>query len=98
MLFFFSSEIVFVCDKVAASPFKYAIILTLKSKNSLKFDQDTASDYVRDKEKHDAKVSYKLFEDKYGYDTLLNIYPFQTLFQLKNFLGGIQFFFTVVGK
>ena len=53
---------------------------------------------MRDKENHDAKVSYKLFEDKYGYDTLLNIYPFPTLFQLKNFLGSIQFFLTVVGK
>ena len=44
------------------------------------------------------KISYKLFEVKYGYDPLFDISTFPTLLQLAGFFGGIQHCVTIVGK
>ena len=51
-----------------------------------------------EKDKPQWKLSYKVFEDQYGYDPLLEISPHPTLFQLKDFLGGIRHCVTVVSK
>ena len=53
---------------------------------------------VREKVKPRRKLLYKLFKEQNGYDLLIVIYQFPTLIQLKEFLGGIQDFVTVVGK
>ena len=37
-------------------------------------------------------------KEEYGYDHLLDIYPYPTLIQLKDCLGGIYHCVTVVGK
>ena len=47
------------------------------------------------KRKTRCKLSYKLFEEQYGYYLLRDIYPFPTLIQLKYFIGGIQYCVTI---
>ena len=70
----------------------------LKANERLKLSQDVASNHVREKVKPQCKLSYKVFEEKYGYDTLLGISPFPTLIKLTEFLGGIKHCVIVVGK
>ena len=79
-----------VGEKVIADHYKEMIIPSLKTKDRLKLDQDGAIHNVKEKRKPWCKLSYKLFEEKYGYDPLLDIYPFPTLIQLKYFIGGIE--------
>ena len=50
---------------------------------------------VIQKGKPRCKLSYKVFELKYGYYSLLEIYMFQTFILLKDFLGEIQHYVTV---
>ena len=54
----------------------------LKANERLKLSQDVASNHVREKVKPQCKLSYKVFEEKYGYDTLLGISPFPTLIRV----------------
>ena len=60
-------------------------------------DQYVEMNHVREKRKPQCKLWYKLFKEEYGYDPSLNIYPFPTSIQLKDFLGRIQQCVTVVG-
>ena len=39
-----------------------------------------------------------MFQEQDLYDQFLDIYPFPTLVKLKYFIGGIQYFVTVVGR
>ena len=57
-----------------------------------------ALDFARERGKTRRKISHKLFKEQYGYDKLLDIYPFPTLILLTEFLDGIQDCVTVVGK
>ena len=88
----------FIGDKVADGYFKDEIIPSLKASNRLKFAQDVALNRVRDKEKPRCKLLYKVLKEEYGYDTLLDISPYPTMILLKEFLGGIHHFFSVVVK
>ena len=54
--------------------------------------------HVRDKEKTQQKLSYKLFKEEDGYDLFMYISPFPTLIQFKEFIGEIQYCVTVVGR
>ena len=51
----------------------------LKANNGIRFAQDVAMNHVRDKGKPLCKLSYKIFKDQDGYDTLPIIYLFSTL-------------------
>ena len=53
---------------------------------------------MREKGKPWYKISYRLFREQERYDPLLEMYPNPKLFQLKDFLGGIQHYVTAVGK
>ena len=53
---------------------------------------------VIDKGKTQCKLSYKLFEEEYGYDPFLDIYTYPTLIHLKDFLGGIHHCVAVIVK
>ena len=37
-------------------------------------------------------------KEEYGCDPMIEIYPYPTLFKLKDFLGGIHHYVTVVGN
>ena len=49
------------------------------------------------REKHDVKY-HKKIKEEYGYDPLLEIYPYPKFIWLKCFLGGIHHCVTVVDK
>ena len=70
----------------------------LKSNDRIKLAQDVELDHVRENGKPHCKLSYKVFKEEYGYDTLLEISPYTALIQLKYFLGGIRHCVTVVCK
>ena len=53
---------------------------------------------VIEKGKSQCKILYKVLKEDYLYDQFLDISPFPTLVQLKDFLGGVHNYFTVVGK
>ena len=53
---------------------------------------------VREKVKPPCKLLYKVFKEEDGYDPFIDISPFPTLIQLKDFLGGVYHCVTVVGK
>ena len=53
---------------------------------------------VRDKLKTLCKLLYKVSKEEYGYDILLGISPYPTIFNLKDFLGGIHHCVAVLGK
>ena len=53
---------------------------------------------VREKGKIRCKLSYRVFKEEYGYYTLLGIYPYPAVIQLKEFLRGIHHCVTVVGR
>ena len=88
----------FVGDKIAADNFKYKMITSLKANGGLKFAQDGAMSHVRDKFKPRWKLSHKVFEGQYGYDTLIETSLLPTIIQLKYFLCGIQHCVTFVGN
>ena len=64
----------------------------------LKFAKYVTMNHVIYKGNPQFKLSYNIFKGKYRYDTLIEISPFPTLIQLKEFLGGIHHCVTVVGK
>ena len=70
----------------------------LKDKGRLKFSQDAALDFVIEKLNPRRKLSYKLFEEQYGYDPLFDISIFPALIQLTEFLCGLQLCVISVGK
>ena len=45
--------------------------------------------YLRKKGKPWCKLSYKVFQEQYGYDQIIDIFLFPILFQLADFIGGI---------
>ena len=53
---------------------------------------------MREKDKPQWKLSYKLLKEQYVYNPLLGIYPFPTWIQLKDSLCGIQPCVTVIGN
>ena len=87
-----------VCEKIAAYIFKDGIIHPLKSKDSLKFALGMTLNHVIEKVNPWWKHSYKVFRKQYGCDPFIDIYPFPTLIQLTEFIGGVQHCVTVVGK
>ena len=92
----FQSEFFFVGDKISDVCFKDGITKSIEANCSHKFDQDVAINCVREKEKPRYKLSYRLFKEHYGYDSLLYISPFPTLIQLEEFICGIQHCVTVL--
>ena len=94
----FSSLFYFVGNKIAAYCFKYEITSSLKANYRIKCSQDVAMNDVREKEKPRRKLLYKVFNEEYAYNSLLEIYQFSTLIQLKDSLGGIHQCVIVVGK
>ena len=57
-----------------------------------------AINHVREKVKSLCKILYTLFKEDIGYYPFIDISPFPTLIQLKDFLCGIHHFVTVFGK
>ena len=53
---------------------------------------------MREKGKPQIKLKYKIFNQTYVYDPLIDISPFPIPNKLTYFLGGIQHCVTVVGK
>ena len=53
---------------------------------------------VRENRKPRCKISYKVLKEEHGYEPLLEIFPYPTLIQLKDFLGGVHHCVSVVGK
>ena len=88
----------FIGETIAADNFKYEVTTSLKTNGSLKSAQDLSLNIVRGKGTPQCKLSYKIFKESYGYDTLLDIYTYQKLLQLKNVIDGINHYVTVVGK
>ena len=93
-----SYEFFFVGNKKIGDIFKDTITTSIKANYRLKFARYVTTDNVREKGKPRWKISYKVFKYQYGCDPLIDIYMFQILIQLKEFLGGIQHCFTVVGR
>ena len=98
MFYSFSSAFFFIGDKIAADNLKDEITTSIKANNRLKCDQDVSLHSVRDKGKPQYKLSYKILQEEYGYDTLLDISSYPTLIQLKYFIGRIHNCVRVVGK
>ena len=92
-----SSAFLFFGDKVSACRFKDEIIPSLKANYRLKSDRDVEKNHLIDKGKTRCKLSYKLFKEEYGYDTLLDISTYPTFIKLKDFPGGIHHCVTVLG-
>ena len=93
-----SSTFYFISDKIAADNFKDGMTPSLKANYGLKFAQDVALNRVREKVKPRCKMSYKLLNEEYLYDPLLDIAPYSTLFQFKYDLDGIHHCVTVIDK
>ena len=70
----------------------------LKANYRLKFSQDVAMNSLIENGKPQIKLSYNVFKEQYGYDSLLDISQFPTFIHLKEFIGGIRHCVTVVGK
>ena len=58
---------------------KMKIHPSLKANDRLKFSQDVSTNRAREKGKPQCKISYQVLKEEYGYDPLLEIYPYQTL-------------------
>ena len=84
--------------KISADCFKDEITPLIKKKNGLKISQDLALNHIRDKVTPWYKISYKVLKEEYEYDPLLEIYPFTTLIQLKDFIGRVHHCVTVIDK
>ena len=82
-------------DNIFDDNFRDTIIYLLLKNVRLKLSQDVTINHVKEKGKPRCKLSYKVFELKYGYYSLLEIYMFQTFILLKDFLGEIQHYVTV---
>ena len=63
-----------------------------------KFAQDVALSYVRETGKPRCKLSHKILKLEYEYYPLLDISPYPTLIQLKDFLDGIHHCVIFFGK
>ena len=85
---FFSSSFYFVGDKNSADCFKDDIKSSLKANGRFKFSPNVSVNHVIEKGKPQFKILYKVFEEEYGYDSLLDIFTFIELIQLKYFLLG----------
>ena len=90
--------LLFSGNKVVADGFKDDIIPSLKAKSRLQPDHEVILNQGREKVKPRCKLSYKVFNEKYGYDTLIEIFPFPTLLQLTKFIAGIKNCVTVICK
>ena len=88
----------FIGDKMYADCFLDKTTPSLKANDRLKFYQDVAFNRVEEKGNPRCKISYKILKEEYGHDTLLDIYIYPTLIQLKYYLDGFQHCVTVVGK
>ena len=64
----------------------------------IKFVQDVALNHVGDKGKPWCKLSYKALKQEDGYDSWLEISPYQTLIPWKDILDGIPHCDKVLGK
>ena len=78
MLCLLSSAFYFICDKIADDRFKDEIKPLLKANSRIKFVQYVEMNRVREKGIPLCKLSYKVLKGKYGYDPLLDIFPFPT--------------------
>ena len=94
----FSTALFFIGDKTAADSFKDGNTTSLKANGRIKFSQDVVLNHLREKGKPQFKLLYKVLKGKYWYYPLVDISPYQTLIQLKFFIGGIHHCVTVVGK
>ena len=98
MFYSLSSKLLFIGDTIASDCFKEEITPSLKANDRLKLPQYVALDRVRKRGKPRCKLSCKVLKEKYGYDTLINIYPYIKLIQLEYSIGGIHHCVIVVGK
>ena len=92
------SELYFIGDKFSADRFKDEITPSIKENDRVKISHDVALNHVRYKGKPICKISCKVLKEEYGYDPLLDIYPYPAFIQSKYYLYGINHSVTVVGK
>ena len=90
--------LVSIGDKVSVDNFKDKNTTFITENDRLKFSQDVAMNHFREKWRLKWKISYKVFEEKYGYDTLIEISPHPKLIKFTYFHGCIKHCVTVVGR
>ena len=77
--------------------FKDGILTSPKENYRLQISLDVLLDNVKQKGNPRCKLLYKLFEEQYGYDPLLDTSLLPTLIQFTYFIGGIQYCVIVLG-
>ena len=98
MFYLFSSVFFFFGEKVSENCFRDDIISSRQDEDGIKFAQNVALSYVKEKKKPQWNFSKKVFNEKDGYDPFIDISTFPTVIKLEYFLGGIHHCVTVVGK
>ena len=76
---------------------KDGILTSPKENYRLQISLDVLLDNVKQKGNPRCKLLYKLFEEQYGYDPLLDTSLLPTLIQFTYFIGGIQYCVIVLG-